>query len=170
VNSTKINKQYIFFKEFSMQSTSTMSQCPYCFAVVGENAIACPQCGKAILSPAKIGNAQRGEKKCPYCAETIKVEAIVCRFCGREINPTQIKTSQPTAPAQSSSGAQALGTISIVCGVIGLIIFGIPLGLIAVACGIPALAMGAKNGKTGLILGIVDITLAIGILVCSSGF
>ena len=61
-----------------------------------------------------------------------------------------------------------------ICGVVGLIIFGIPpgviaiicgmplLGIVAIACGIPALAAGASEGKIGFILGILDIVLAIG--------
>ncbi len=65
-----------------------------------------------------------------------------------------------------STGAKTLAGISIACGVIGLIIGGIPLGIIAIACGIPAVSGGATNGKNGIILGIIDIVLAIAILAC----
>jgi hypothetical protein len=69
----------------------------------------------------------------------------------------ETESQEPEAP----SGAKTLGTISVICGVIGLIAFGIPLGVIAVLTGIPALAMNAGNGKAGIILGVVDIVLAI---------
>ena len=108
-----------------------------------------------------VQNQTPSLKKCFYCAEMIQKTAKVCRFCGRELILIQKKP-------QPSSGAQTLATISIICGIIGFLVFGIPLGIIALACGIPALSMGAKNGKTGIILGILDITFAIAILICAS--
>jgi hypothetical protein len=34
-----------------------------------------------------------------------------------------------------------------------------PLGLVAVACGIPALAMNAKGGGPRVVVGIIDIVI-----------
>ena len=97
----------------------------------------------------------KNTKKCPYCAEMINAEATVCRYCGRDL----VKQSKENQ--SSSSGGKTLATIGVICGGIGFLAFGLPLGAISVLCGIVALALGEKSGSGAIIIGIIDIVLAI---------
>lgn len=86
-------------------------------------------------------------------------------------SPVQRKQSNQShrTSEKVSSGANALAAISVICGLIGLIVFGIPLGIVALACGIPASAMGAKTGTAGVVLGILDIIFTLAVLILSEG-
>lgn len=58
---------------------------------------------------------------------------------------------------QTNSSGQILGTISILCGLVGLIVAGLILGFIGIVTGIIAFSMGAKTGIAGIFLGIIDM-------------
>ena len=48
-----------------------------------------------------------------------------------------------------------------VFGIIGLLVFGIPLGIVALICGIVAVAIGSNLGVLAIILGVLDLLAAI---------
>lgn len=115
--------------------------CPKCGKHTPTDVQYCVHCGETL-------DALGPTKKCPYCGETIKAEAIVCRYCGRS----------------PSDGSGVLAVIGVICGAVGFLVFGLPLGSVAILCGIVALAMGEKAGAFSIILGILDIVFIIPIL------
>ena len=110
----------------------------------------------------------KNQRSCFRCGSLNNITATFCWNCGQNMNvKSNVKSEVNDAilfEKEVDSGAKALGSISVVCGVIGIFVFGIPLGIIAIACGIPALSKGANSGKTGIVLGILDIVLAICVL------
>lgn len=61
---------------------------------------------------------------------------------------------------ETPAWAPGLAVVSIIAGVIGFIVFGIPLGLTAVICGTIAANAGEPKGKIGIVLGILDMVAA----------
>jgi ribosomal protein L40E len=128
---------------------------------------------KELKPPAPIQEKKKdldhkNQRSCYRCGSINKISATFCWNCGQNMNvKSNVKSEVHDAilfEKEVDSGAKALGSISVVCGVIGIFVFGIPLGIIAIACGIPALSKGANSGKTGIVLGILDIVLAICVL------
>ncbi len=64
------------------------------------------------------------------------------------------------APSSSRQGSSGLATASLVCGILGLLCFGVILGPIAIILGIVAVSQGGpQTGKAwaGITLGIIDL-------------
>ena len=57
-----------------------------------------------------------------------------------------------------------LAVLGVACGVIGIFIGGIPLGIIAILCGIAALMKDSTGGALAVLLGVIDIGIAIFVL------
>ena len=72
-----------------------------------------------------------------------------CKECGN------IQYIQPQRTTKTEGTSSSTGAISVATGVIGLLIFGLPLGIVSVILGIKSIESTA--GKIGLILGVVDI-------------
>ena len=78
-----------------------------------------------------------------------------------ETQPTSAPAfTGPTAPSSSRQGSSGLATASLICGLLGLLLFGVLLGPIAIILGIVSVSQGGPHtGKAwaGIILGIVDL-------------
>jgi hypothetical protein len=60
---------------------------------------------------------------------------------------------------RDEEAGNTLGWVSVVCGVLSLLIFPVPLGVVAIACGIPAYLRGARHGLVGMFIGLLGILL-----------
>ena len=82
-----------------------------------------------------------------------------------------MNTGVYSTPGQSNvfAGEQAskTATSSLVCGIIGLFVAGIILGIVAIAQGNKAKQLGYQGGKAtaGIVLGIIDIVLLVLLLI-----
>jgi hypothetical protein len=75
--------------------------------------------------------------------------------------PVQTAASVTQLTREKPGWAVSVGVISIVAGVLGLIAFGIPLGLVAMICGTLAANAGEGKGKAGIVLGLIDMVAAL---------
>lgn len=101
---------------------------------------------------------------CGNCGNKLPEGAYACPQCGRVIGvqPTPVVPEpaqyQPrTQPAEKSIESKAVA--SLVCGIIGLVIFGLILGIIAIVQSRSYKAAGGTSpmATAGFILGIIDI-------------
>ena len=70
-----------------------------------------------------------------------------------------INTTSQSAPKSNSNKS----LISLICGLVGLVIMGLPLGITAIVLSVLAKKEGSADGKAtaGLILGIIDVLLIV---------
>jgi len=124
-------------------------------------------------------------KECPFCAKQIQDEAIFCKYCHNDLvasvaTVTSQNNAVLTTPKFSAirvsrvktKWAPTVSIISIVAGVIGLVAFASPLvgnllGLTAIISGTIAANAGENKGKIGIVIGLVDIVIAL-ILIMSN--
>jgi hypothetical protein len=104
----------------------------------------------AAKSPPKPGMIA-----CPHCGKHIAERAPICRYCKQAPTPDGLYRG----PKENAPGAVA----SLVCGIIGLFLFGIVLGIVAIVNANKAKRLIASDPRyggggmatAGLILGII---------------
>jgi hypothetical protein len=71
------------------------------------------------------------------------------------------RSPSSTGPAvDEQRGARTLGTIGVVCGVLGLLVFPYLLGGVAIVCGIASAMKGEKRGVAAIVLGVLSFALS----------
>ncbi|WP_285568149.1 DUF4190 domain-containing protein [Streptomyces sp. RTGN2] len=80
--------------------------------------------------------------------------------------------SSYSAPA-ARSGTNGFAVASLICGIVGLLFFGIILGPVAIVLGVVALRQQAAKGgtgmaKAGLVLGVIDLLIVVVLIIAAS--
>jgi hypothetical protein len=145
--------------------------CPHCGSAVSDRATSCLHCGQRIEAPPPAVVPQADPEDQAYrciCGTWNRVGHAQCASCRRPLGQTEVRR-RPVQPVhtgplyhpivrpdplrermyQEENAANTLGWVSVVCGVLSIFIFPVPLGLVAIACGIPAYLRGAKQGLWG---------------------
>ncbi|MGD0396939.1 MAG: zinc ribbon domain-containing protein [Nitrososphaerales archaeon] len=90
---------------------------------------------------------------CPSCGKEISPQAISCPNCGHSL---QAQTVPPPPKSTGATSPKNLAYYSIICGVVAILTFPIPLGVIGSALGILAIRRGQVTlGSIGLLLSVL---------------
>ena len=163
------------------QAPGDAAFCPYCGSALAGAApaepVSAPVPALAPQAAADEAAAYRcicgtwnreGEVQCASCRRPLGQMAV-----GRRPRPVQYVHTGPVhhpiarpdpvreRMEREDASADTLATLSVVCGVVSLLVFPYVLGLVAIACGIPAYLRGARHGLAGIIVGLLGILLAI---------
>lgn len=97
-------------------------------------------------------------KYCKNCGNELREDATFCDRCG--MNAMPVNSNQGDAQTNDTNA-----TVSMICGVIGLFVAGIILGIIAIVFAQKSKANtnGVLTGKAkaGFILGIIDVACVV---------
>ena len=107
---------------------------------------------------------------CTKCGHQVADGGVFCCFCGEKLD-TAGQQVQPFYSQQNYSAVhrhpgEGTATGALVCGIVGLFLAGLILGIIAIVQGKNAKKLGYTGGKAtaGIVLGIVDIVGVVFIL------
>ena len=145
-----INVAYNYIKERYMN-------CSKCGSEVKATDHYCPECGE------NTSNAINKSIYCTKCGYELKATATYCPSCGEDVEERKVdKTPTYTDTSSYYSGrkyyASEDSSAGLVCGIIGLFVFGIILGVIAIVLSGKS---NCRNPVASLVLGIIDIIGAI---------
>ena len=158
-------------------------QCPSCSRVLdfpddrAGQVVTCPGCGGQMQLPAEItvepaapradpGPASPGgpTRDCPYCGEQILAIAQKCRHCLTMLSGPQ--AGQPGGTGAAEAVASGEGKKALVLGIIGVVIFCLPvvpivLGALAIKYGksVKDHPAEAGAGQAAVILGYIAVVL-----------
>lgn len=119
-------------------------------------------------SPAQIiGN---DEKFCIVCGQTIKNSASSCKYCGATVEPVKNKVKWKHQGIILREEGKGLGVQSLVMGIMGIIFCHMIFGTLAIIEGYRALKYESEKsfGKAGIVIGVIDIIVALLIFILNN--
>lgn len=148
--------------------------CPDCAREISNQAPACVHCGRPMQRASAAPEAARARgiaavslygKRCG-CGRLNERWAPARVACGQSLDavPAEYVPRGPSSirpDADESSGARTLGTVGVVCGLLGFLVFPYLLGLVAIGCGIASAAKGERRGITAIVLGVLEMAAAL---------
>jgi len=121
-----------------------------CGAQIAEGTNYCAVCGAAILQ------YQQPDQGQPYQGQPYHPGQ---QYYPDQPNYQNQQNYYQNASNQNNRAANSAATASLACGIIGLIVAGLILGIIAIVQGNKAKRLGYAGGKAtaGIIMGVIDI-------------
>lgn len=104
---------------------------------------------------------------CSKCGNQLNRDDKFCSKCGQSSIEAPPNNQQNIDNSNASNTTNSMALASIICAIIGLFIFGIPLGIISLILGIMAHKQAVisrsstKMATWAIILGVIDIILPI---------
>jgi len=133
--------------------------CSKCGTLLSENDMYCSKCGTSVQLQQGYGQPQQ-----PY-QQTQEPQQQIYQPQQQPQQETYQHQQQPNQPQQQNyrqpqeQPGQGAAIAALVCGLVGILFFGIILGVIAIVQGNKAKNLGNTSGmaQAGFVLGIIDV-------------